>query len=137
MLDHWLPPAFWAALVFLASTRHFSAANTSAVFILSLRKLFPRIPPRLLERLHIFTRKLTHWTAYFILTLLIARAAAYQFPESSEYARLAWTFIAVTVFAVGDELHQALEPKRRGSVSDVMIDVFGGLCAILFLWHQR
>lgn len=137
MLDHWLPPVLWVGLIFLASSRHFSSVSTSTVFLLAGSKLFPQTCPRRLSQLHIVTRKLFHWIGYFILTLLIARAARYQFPESSESAQLGWTFIAMFLLASADEFHQSRVPNRHGSVSDVMLDVFGGLCAVLFLWHQR
>ncbi|MFN7141901.1 MAG: VanZ family protein, partial [Limisphaerales bacterium] len=37
-------------------------------------------------------------------------------------------------YAVTDELHQAFEPTRQGSVIDVLIDTVGAALGILVIW---
>ena len=73
---------------------------------------------------------------YLILTLLIARALEYQFPDQSQQMRLTWSVIVAGLYAVSDELHQAALPQRVGSLADVAIDLTGalGASAVLALW---
>lgn len=136
MLEHWLPVALWAAVIFIASTNRFSFANTAQAWANLAARLFAQLPGERLIGLHRYARKLGHWAAYFILTLLIARALEYQFPDPSQQLRLTWSVILAGLYAVSDELHQAALPQRVGSLADVAIDLTGALCAaaVLALW---
>lgn len=136
MLDHWLAVALWAAVIYTASTNYFSFANTAKAWANLAGKLFPQRPTQRLMGVHLYARKLGHWVGYFILTLLIARALEYQFPDQSQQMSLTWSVILAGLYAVSDELHQATRPQRVGSVADVAIDLTGALCAAaaLALW---
>lgn len=133
MIEPWFPPLLWAGVIAIASGRNFSCARTFAFFVKPLRVLWPGIPSPTMQRLHVFARKAIHWGGYFVLTLLIARAFRYQFSDASETAQLAWTFLAVALIATLDELRQTIVPNRQGSLTDVMIDLFGSAAAILLL----
>jgi VanZ family protein len=43
----------------------------------------------------------------------------------------------VLLYALSDELHQTFVPTRTASITDVMIDVLGGICGILWLFWYR
>jgi VanZ family protein len=129
--SYWLPVILWAGLIYFASTRHFAAANTSEPLISRLAKLLPAAPHSQLQRLHVIGRKFGHWFGYFVLALLLARAIEFEFPELPQPMKLGWTAALVSLYAVADEFHQSLVPNREGSVSDVLIDVSGGLSAIV------
>lgn len=137
MLEHWLPVALWAAVIFTASTNYFSFANTAKTWANLAGRLFPQRPTQRLMGVHVYARKLGHWVGYFILTLLIARALEYQFPDHSQQMRLIWSVILAGLYAVSDELHQAALSQRVGSLADVAIAVTGALCAaaVLALWR--
>lgn len=82
---------------------------------------------------HIVTRKLAHFTEYAILGLLAARA----FRTSSRPAiSTRWFLISFTLivtYALLDEYHQSFVPSRTGSILDSLIDIAGGLTALLFV----
>ncbi|MEJ2629102.1 MAG: VanZ family protein, partial [bacterium] len=47
-------------------------------------------------------------------------------------------FILGSLYAVSDELHQSFVPGRISSVSDIIADCLGLLCAqMIFLWVRK
>jgi len=130
---NWGPVVLWAALIFCFSTESFSASQTSQIIGPVLRWFIPWISPRQLEAIHLVIRKLGHWSEYFVFAVLVLRALRRQFSDYSEPRRCALTAMIIFLFASSDELHQAFVPHRTASFGDVLIDLFGGLCAIFCL----
>lgn len=75
-------------------------------------------------------RKAAHMSIFFLLTALLFyglwRAGARPRP------RLAAAVGLCALLAALDEFHQTFVPGRDGKLSDVLIDLSGGLCFLLF-----
>ncbi len=87
---------------------------------------------------HMTVRKLAHFTEYAILGFLAART----FRTSPRPAiRERWFLISATIvvtYALIDEYHQTFVPSRTGSIYDSLIDMAGGLTALLVIrWRTR
>jgi VanZ family protein len=104
--------------------------NQTSRFIGPLLKfLFPDASTETLLFYHGIIRKLAHLSEYAVLGLLACRAFVLSPLRSHPFV-----FAAVTVFVVAaiDETNQSFNPLRTGSPVDVLIDVVGGLAAIMF-----
>lgn len=129
---NWLPVILWAGVIFIFSTDAFSAPNTGGVIASLIRSIFPAVSSETLELLHAVTRKFGHFAEFFVLGVLILRALRHQSGEN----RLGLAILLTALYAVSDEVHQSFVPSRGASAIDVVIDVFGGLCGILW-FHLR
>jgi VanZ family protein len=133
------PLVLWMAFISFASTGEFSAANTSRIIGPLLRWLFPQISPEQIVHAHFLVRKAAHFTEYAICAFLAARALA---ASSRRVLRHGWFFISlllVIAYALLDEYHQSFVASRTASIYDSLIDMSGGLCALLLyaLWRAR
>lgn len=135
-LKIWLPPIGWAALIFVFSSEAFSGANTSGILEPLLRHLFPALSASDIKLIHVFIRKLGHFGEYFVLSILVMRALRHETYNKLSSRQLALGLALTALYAVSDELHQALVPSRSASIIDVLTDVFGGFCGILW-FHLR
>ena len=106
VLRLWLPVAAWAGLIFAFSSIPDLGTGLGG-WDLALRKL-------------------AHAAEYAVLGALLLRA--------THRAGLAFTL--GLVYAVSDELHQALVPGRQGSPVDVAIDAVGVGLGVA-LWRRR
>lgn len=137
-LWRYAPLIFWMAAIFFASTDELSGSNTALVIEPFLRWFFPRISIQGLEFIHGLVRKGAHLSAYAILGLLAARAFS---TSRHSLLRLRW-FLAslalISLYALSDEYHQSFAPSRTASIYDSMIDVAGGLTALVLiaLWKR-
>jgi VanZ family protein len=100
----WLPVLAWAALIFALSSIPDLGTGLGG-WDLALRKL-------------------AHAAEYAVLGALLVRATG----------RGGVALAVGTLYAVSDELHQALVPGRMGSPVDVGIDALGVACGV-FLWQ--
>jgi len=138
-LSRYVPLILWMAVIFFASTGEFSAANTGLVIRPLLRWLFPHISHERITFVHFLLRKCGHFSGYAILGLLAARA----FINSSHAVlRRSWFVVAlllVCLYALSDEYHQSFIPSRTASIYDSLLDMTGGLAALVLvaLWHKR
>ena len=137
-LSRYLPLIIWLAFISYASSDSFSAGNTSRIIGPLVLWLFPNTTPETLLTMHMVTRKAAHFTEYAILGFLAARA----FRTSPTPAiRSRWFLISATiivVYALMDEYHQSFVPTRTGSLFDSLIDIAGGLAALLVVkWITR
>lgn len=125
------PLVFWMVGIFLASTDGLSGSNTAAVIGPLLRWFFPHISDQRVELVHILVRKAAHFSEYAILALLSARA----FLSSSHSALTRYWFWAaillISVYAFSDEFHQSFVPTRTSSGFDSLIDIGGGVTALI------
>lgn len=83
-------------------------------------------------------RKFGHWTEYFVLAVLMLRALRNETGKTWELRHAVYTLVFILLYALSDELHQTFVPSRTASFGDVMIDVLGGICGILWIvWYRR
>lgn len=133
------PLLLWMAFITFASTGEFSAANTSRILRPILLWLFPNLTPSEFIRAHFLIRKAAHFTEYAIFAFLAARALA---SSSRGVLRRGWFVISLSMvvsYALLDEYHQSLVAVRTASIYDSLIDMAGGLTALLLyaLWWKR
>lgn len=88
--------------------------------------------------IHRLVRKMGHFVAYGILSLVLLRAVAMTLQSSYAWvlAEMRLQLIAVAgTFAVAvlDELHQAFVPNRTGKFADVLLDTAGAIALQLLL----
>lgn len=126
-LSRYLPLVVWLAFIFFASSDNFNAGNTSRIIGPLVLWLFPNTSAETLVTIHFITRKLAHFTEYAILGFLAARA----FRNRERWFLI--SAVLVVVYALLDEYHQSFVPSRTASVFDSLIDMAGGLTALLIV----
>lgn len=127
------PLFLWIGGIFYMSSGAGSFEHTSRFIGPLLNFLFPDAPPETIAAYHAFIRKCAHFVAYAILAFLAFRAFA---------GRARWPFIAlaiVLIVAVLDELNQSYNSSRTGTIADVVLDLAGGLTAVvaILFWKRR
>ena len=140
-VSRYLPLILWMAFISFASTGSFSAGNTSRIIGPLVLWLFPDTSPESMAAIHAVTRKIAHLLEYALLAILAARA----FRGSPREGLRAHWFLAslalVVVYALLDEYHQSYVPSRTGSFNDSLIDMTGGLAALVIVrgrdWFRR
>jgi len=101
----WFPVVAWAALIFALSS-------------------IPDLGTGL-GGWDLVLRKLAHAAEYAVLGALLVRAMRNPL----------LAFALGALYAVSDEVHQALVPGRMGSPLDVAIDAVGVMCGVV-LWRK-
>ena len=141
IIRRYLPLILWMAFISFASTGNFSAGNTSRIIGPFVLWLFPNTTPETLLVIHGLTRKLAHFAEYALLGILAARAFR---PSPHPVLRERWFLLSlavVVVYALLDEYHQSFVPSRTGTIYDSLIDMAGGLTALLIVrrraWFDR
>ena len=87
--------------------------------------------------IHMVVRKAAHFAEYAILAFLAARAfRASPRPALAKRWFLA-SLVLVVAYALLDEYHQSFVPSRTGSIYDSLIDISGGLTALLLLRRRH
>ena len=112
-------------------------AETSRFIRPLIEFFFPSAAPDTFLLIHAFIRKTAHFVEYAVLGLFAARA----FSNSSvNILRKYWTLFSVAIvvlIAVIDEINQSLGTSRTGSVWDALLDISGGISAILVFYLIR
>lgn len=119
------PLFIWIGVIFFLSGFGGSVDNTSRFIGPLLRFFLPDAPPETLAIYHFYIRKAAHFTAYAILALLAYRAFV-------NLRRRAWISLIVVALVAGlDETNQAFSPSRSGAITDVFLDLSGGVAALI------
>ena len=139
-----LPVLLWMVLIFFFS--HQAAADSSeasgrlaywlSVFMRSISsKWNPGQQAVLMDIIVTVLRKGAHMAAYFMLTILAFYAASAWI--SKALFRYLAAFGAALLYSISDEIHQLFIPGRSGELRDVLIDMAGGLIALLLILMIR
>jgi VanZ family protein len=137
MIGKWLPVLLWAGMIFYFSTDTFSSANTSPLLKQLIAWLVPGITSPQIAMVELAVRKFGHWAEYLVLSVLLMRAFNVGRPIHSAWRSSLWTLAIVLIAAISDELHQAFVPSRTAAVADVLIDLFGGVCGVVWICRLR
>ena len=136
-----------AAIVTMALIFYFSAQKgvesqaLSDGFTLRVAKLirpdYARMPVQarvsFLELLSTLVRKSAHFLEYALLGFNLMGWLALRSPSVSLHACRLQAWLAATLYAVTDELHQLFINERSAQVMDVAIDSAGALSGILLM----
>lgn len=136
-ISRYLPLVLWMAFISFASTGNLSAGNTSRIIGPVVLWLFPGTSPETLLVIHGITRKIAHFVEYAVLGLLAARAFRGS-PRPGLRER--WFVVSlglVVIYALVDEYHQSFVPSRTGTIYDSLIDIAGGLTALLIVRRAK
>ena len=138
LFSRYVPLVAWLLFISYASSDSFNAGNTSRIIGPLVLWLFPNTSAETLLTIHMIVRKAAHFTEYAILAFLAARA----FRTSPRPALATRWFLAsltlVVTYALLDEYHQSFVPSRTGSIYDSLIDISGGLAALLLIrWRHN
>ncbi len=129
----WTWVACWAAVIWTLGGDGFSLAATSRTISPWLELLIGDIDPATRLKIFLAIRKSAHFFEYAILAILTFRAALLAAPRN-QLATAGWVALfLVATLATADEARQAFSSARSGSPYDVVIDVTGGLIAIVGL----
>jgi VanZ family protein len=137
LFSRYAPLVAWLVFISYASSDSFNAGNTSRIIGPLVLWLFPNTSAETLLAIHMTVRKAAHFTEYAILAFLAARA----FRTSPRPALANRWFLAslalVVAYAFLDEYHQRFVPSRTGSIYDSLIDISGGLTALLLIRYRH
>jgi VanZ family protein len=136
-LSRYLPLIAWLAFISFASSDSFSAGNTSRIIGPLILWLFPNTTPETLAVVHFITRKVAHFTEYAILGFLAARALRTSPRPAISGLWFLICAILIVVYALIDEYHQSFVPTRTASIFDSLIDMAGGLTALVIVKKRQ
>jgi VanZ family protein len=133
-LYRFAPVVLWIGVIFFLSSDNGSMSETSRFVEPLLHWLFPTASQQTIQIYHFYIRKTAHVTEYGILALI-------AFWSVSSMASLAWSkyryvlpILLVAAIASIDEFNQSFEPSRTSSPYDVLLDLSGGIGALILLW---
>lgn len=133
------PVVLWMLVIFGASARSDSGAESMSLLVRALAFLVPqevgKLTPDLLDALNHISRKAAHITEYAILTLLMVRALQFGQARLKRWSLPGAALLGV-LYACSDEIHQIFVPSRGPSFTDVLIDSIGIALALagIALW---
>jgi VanZ family protein len=129
----WAWVVCWAAVIWILGGDYFSLAETSRTISPWLDWLIGDLAPATRFKIFLAIRKSAHFIEYGILAILTFRAAILAAPRN-QLTTAGWSALfLVATLATADEWRQAFSSARSGSPYDVMIDITGGVIAILGL----
>jgi len=132
-ISRYLPLILWLGFISFASSGSFAASNTSRIIGPLVLWLFPNTSPETLLVIHMITRKVAHFTEYAILGFLAARAFRGSPRPGLQRRWFLASLCLIVVYSLLDEYHQSFVPSRTASVYDSLIDMAGGLTALVII----
>jgi VanZ family protein len=130
----WLWVVCWGATIWTLGGDSFSFSETSETLLPWLDWLTGDLDWRTRYQIYVAIRKSAHFVEYAILALLTFRAAMLSAARRTQIATAGWVALFIVMaLATADEARQAFSPVRTGSPYDILIDVAGGLIAVIAL----
>jgi hypothetical protein len=128
----WFLVVCWAGMIWTLGGDSFSFSETSDTIMPWLDWLTGDLDWRTRYRILVAIRKFAHFIEYAILALLTFRAALLSAARHTQLATAGWVALFIVAsLATADEARQAFSPVRTGSPYDILIDMAGGLLAVL------
>ena len=126
------PLILWIGVIFYLSGAQGAMSKTSIFIRPLLMFLFPNSPEETLAIYHGYIRKFAHFAEYAILAFFAHRAFSNKKSLQKSYFVISLLF--VFGIAALDEFNQSFLASRTSSFRDVLLDTFGGLVMLIFLF---
>ena len=130
----------WMLLIFGFSSQNASesvsvstgvTAKLARFFTPGFDEMSPLAQAEVIEAFHHFVRKMAHFTEYAVLGVLAVNALRTY--KTKKALRFLLPAAICVVYAVTDEVHQYFVPNRSAQISDVLLDILGGIVGIAFM----
>jgi VanZ family protein len=131
---HYAPIVLWLVVIFFLSSPAGAMSETSRIIGPLLQFFFPEMPFETRQIIHGYVRKIAHFTEYAILAFLAVRALTLSASVTFQKWRYVLAIVFVAAIASIDEFNQSLEASRTGALTDVLLDISGGVAMLVFLW---
>jgi VanZ family protein len=133
-LWRYAPVVLWVSIILLLGSNPGSMSETSRFIRPLLQFLFPNSTEATIDLIHGYIRKSAHLFEYAVLAALTARALVGSSVSTLKKFSYAVALLLVLVVASIDEFHQSYEPSRTSSPYDVLIDITGGVLALVIVY---
>lgn len=128
------PALFWLGVIFYLSSGSGASTETSRIIGPLIAFFFPSADETTIQLVHAAIRKTAHVTEYAILAALAARAFLSSDVPWLQNKWAVWAMALVAVTASLDEFNQSFNSMRSGSPFDTLLDISGGLLAVILVW---
>jgi VanZ family protein len=112
-----------------------TSTETSRFIRPLLEFLFPGASAETLSMYHGAIRKFAHVFEYAVLAALAFRA--FQQIDALRERSVLWVMAFVVLIASADEINQSFDPRRSGTINDVLLDTVGGVFGLVTYWIFR
>jgi VanZ family protein len=133
-LIRYAPIVFWAGVILFLGSGQGSMSQTSRFIRPIIEFFFPSASPETVLLIHGLIRKAAHYVEYAILAFFSARALCGSSRIVFSRYWYALSMLIVLLVSAIDESIQSTNPARTGALSDVLLDLFGGVSAIVIFW---
>jgi hypothetical protein len=113
VIQFWLPPVVWAALIFFVSSK--PVATTTEIYWEDF-----------------IVKKTAHLIEYGIFAILLFRALKNSGMDKKR--AMFYSVILAFFYAATDEIHQAFIPGRQSRARDIIFDTIGAVAGVYLLW---
>ena len=127
------PLFLWLGVIFFLSSGSGSSAETSRIIGPLIAFFFPNADDGTVALVHASVRKAAHVTEYAILASLASRAFIRSSASLLRKCWGLWAILLVALTASIDEFNQSFNVMRTGSSLDTLLDISGGLLAIVLI----
>lgn len=138
----WVIIILYMALIFTFSNQNGGKSNKISTDITERVREYVTLPPVIQDQVrdrdldyNYLLRKLSHFTEYFILAILLFRALLLC--RIKAWKSFAATFVICLTYAVTDEMHQGFVGGRSPRATDVVIDSYGAIAALLIMSFRK
>ncbi|MFP6654599.1 MAG: VanZ family protein [Myxococcota bacterium] len=131
----WMWVAGWGGLIWILGSDSFSLADMKRTLLPWLDWLTGNLEDRIRNQIFFGIRKAAHFSVYAILALLAFRVTFIATTIATTRFQRAiaggTALLIVATLASADEARQALSPARTGCPDDVLLDLAGGVVAVI------
>jgi VanZ family protein len=135
LLRYWLPVLLMIGLMFGFSTDTFSGQNTGSVITRFIEWIGLDPDSGAALWVNLIARKAAHFVEYAILSAFLYRAFRSDSPTRWRASWAACTMAIIIAWALLDEYHQSFTASRTASVYDSLVDMAGGLFALVVIYR--
>ena len=130
---YWMPVLLMIGLMYWFSSDTFSGDNTQSILDSLLKWLVSGMSREDARFVNYIVRKSAHFVEYAFLALLLYRAFRQDSQRVWDWRWAIYSLSLLSVWAFLDEYRQSLTRTRGASVYDSLLDISGGIFALIVI----
>ena len=136
---YWMLVVVWMGVIFFFSSKTSGSSDQQSYSVIEIiNQVFSNVGLKIqlaAENWNFVIRKLAHMSEYAVLSALLYMA--FLSSVLSKKKVTVYSLLVCIIYAVTDEIHQIFIDGRTGKISDVGVDVIGGLIGVTIMFLIR